>query len=33
MKQPITLKAVFALLIIVLGNMQAWDSNIHDGRF
>ena len=30
MNRSTTLRATFAMLIIVLGNLQAWDSHIHD---
>ena len=30
MTKPITLRAAMALLMIVLGNLQAWDSDVHE---
>ena len=30
MTRASTIRASFGLLIIVLGNLQAWDSNVHD---
>ena len=30
MNRATTLRGAFGVLIIVLGNLQAWDSNVHD---
>jgi hypothetical protein len=30
MTRPTLLRATFGLMIIVLGNLQAWDSNVHE---
>ena len=30
MTRSTTLRAILAILIIVLGNLQAWDSNVHE---
>ena len=30
MKRSLSLQAAFAILIFVLGNLQAWDSDVHE---